>query len=87
MNRVLQLFAVIIFISVLIAGFLAYFVRPDPAIDGLGRELELAPTIVRFFLLRDSLWAGWSWYALDMIWFFGGICLAGALFLLSIKED
>ena len=80
--------AVIAGISVLLTGFLAYFVRTFNEVtrqffDGLGRSLEPAPFIYRFLIGTDSLWAGWLWFALDFVWFWAGLALAYGLFRLG----
>ena len=82
-------FAGIIFLSVFILGFFAYFSRSQEGAiiyDGLGRELYLVPPLLRF-IIPDSLWPGFGWYAVDFIVFFGGIAIAGGIIALVNKED
>ena len=65
-------FAGMIFLSVFILGFFAYFSRSQEGAtiyDGLGRELYLVPPLLRF-IIPDSLWPGFGWYAVDFIVFF-----------------
>ena len=62
-----------------VAAFLAYFVtRPDPFThafaDGLGRALTTSPFLMRLMFGQDRLWAGWAWFAIDLVAFWG--CLA-----------
>ena len=76
----------------LIAGVLAYFVRSfhQPTgvwFDGLGRSLEETPFIARFVFGADSQWAGWSYFALDLVVFWGGVALAYGLLTLAGKFD
>ena len=64
--------------AVLVAGFLAYFVtRPDPLThtfaDGLGRSLSTSPLLMRVLFGQDRLWAGWLWFAIDLVVFWGTI--------------
>jgi hypothetical protein len=76
----------------LVLGFLAYFVRSfDRAtgvyFDGLGRQLELTPFIVRFVFGTDSLWPGWGYFALDMVVFWGAVGVGYALVGLASKLE
>ncbi len=76
----------------LVLGFLAYFVRSfDRAagvyFDGLGRQLELAPSIVRFVFRADTLWPGWGYFALDFVVFWGGVGIGYALVGLASKLE
>jgi len=63
----------------LVLGFLAYFVRSFDKTtgtwsDGLGRTLEAAPLVARFIFGTDSLWAGWGYFALEFLAFWGRNC-------------
>ena len=76
----------------LVLGFLAYFVRSfDKAtgtyFDGLGRHLDLAPFFIRFVFWNDSLWAGWNYFALDMVVFWSGIGIGSAILGLASKFE
>ncbi len=76
----------------LVLGFLAYFVRSfdrvtGVVIDGLGRQLELAPFVARFVFGTDSLWAGWGYFVLDMVVFWGGVGVASVLVGLASKLE
>ncbi len=82
--------AVVVGVSVFVAGFLAYFIfKYDPTtqqtFDGLGRTLGPSPLFMRFIFDEDRLWAGWTWWTVDMIWFWGGIGVAYLLFKLGEK--
>ncbi len=75
-------------ISVFLTAFFAYFVRifdeaKRPAFDGLWRPLEPAPFNASFLFGTDNLWAGWFWFAVDVVWIFGGLALAYGLFRLA----
>jgi hypothetical protein len=79
-------------IAGLIAGVLAYFVRSfhQPTgvwFDGLGRRLEEAPFIARFVFGAESQWAGWGYFALDFVVFWGGVALAYGLLTLAGKLE
>jgi hypothetical protein len=76
----------------LVLGFLAYFVRSFDKTtgtwsDGLGRKLEAAPLVARFIFGTDGLWAGWGYFALEFIAFWGGIGVAIALAKLAAKLE
>ena len=77
-------------IAALIAGFLAYMIVSfDPATqeytDGLGRPLGPSPFFMRFVFDEDKLWAGWGWWAIDMLVFLGVISVAMKFFGLGKK--
>ena len=77
-------------IAALIAGFLGYMtVSLDPTTqeytDGLGRTLGPSPFFMRFVFGQDKLWAGWGWWVIDMLWFWGGIAAAMGFFQLGQK--
>lgn len=87
---------VALLLGVLVAGAVAYFVRAvDPAtgitFDGFGRELSVAPLLVRLILGQQYLWAGWLWCFVDAAIFWGGIVagigLAGWGFSASATPD
>lgn len=71
----------------LIFGILSYFVRsvgPNNTIyDGLGRQLDVAPFLVRFLYLNDTMWPGFFWAVFDWVFFFGLFGLAYLMFNLS----
>ncbi len=76
LKRFLGPFAVIWFISLFVAGFLAHLVTKvgaDGPTDGLGRSLSLAPTVLRIIVGEDKMWAGWGWFLADMTIFWGSI--------------
>jgi len=82
--RVLYSVVIVGGIILFISGFLAYFVRSYDAqtgiyYDGLGRGLELVPTFARIFLTPESLWAGWGYFILDAIIFWGSIGIGGLI--------
>ena len=69
--------AAVLFVVVGVAGFLAYFVKswsPDHTrlLDGVGRSLEPAPWLARFYLGTDGVWAGLGWHIAVLALFFGG---------------
>lgn len=77
LRKVLPPIAICWFIAFLIYGFLAYFTTtagPNPT-DGLGRPLEEAPWFMRMFFGHDKMWAGWKWFAIEMVAFWGCIGL------------
>ena len=78
-RRALIPLAVGIGIGVFVAGFLAYFTftkGPVYWVDGLNRPLDTAPWLARLVFGAEKEWAGWSWFFLDMLWFWGGMGLA-----------
>ena len=79
LHKILFPVGLIWFIGLFIAGFLAYFVSsagPSGPCDGLGRPLSQAPMVTRIFLGQERMWAGWLWFAGDMVLFWGSIALA-----------
>src|SRR5439155_20232574 len=69
-------------LGVFCAGFLAYFTVAKESsywVDGLGRPLDTAPWLARLVFGADKEWAGWSWFFVDLLWFWGGIGLGGFL--------
>ena len=67
-----------------VIGFLAYYIRSfDRGVgayfDGLGRQLEPTPFIVRIIFGADSLWAGWGYFLLDFVIFWIAVGVGYAL--------
>ena len=84
-SRVLYVTAGAIGLALFGAGVMAYFVRsfdPDTGVtsDGLGRILSPAPWIAKFALGEDSDWAGWTWFGIDFVVFWGSIGIVALLF-------
>lgn len=81
-------------ITIAILAFMAYFVTSfDQAQtlwhDGLGRTLSDSPWFMRMFFGQERQWAGFGWFALDMLVFWGGGILAFKLIgwgLMDSKE-
>jgi hypothetical protein len=76
LRKILVPFGIVWYIALMIAGFLAYFVRsggPNGFSDGLGRSLTESPILMRIFFGQDSLWAGFGWFLGDLLIFFGSI--------------
>jgi len=79
LRKILGPVAIIWFIALFIAAFMAYFVTTggsDGPTDGLGRSLSEAPMLMRIIFGQERMWAGWGWFAGDMIIFWGSIGLA-----------
>lgn len=79
LRKVLAPIAVMWFVALLIAGFLAYFVTspgPHGLVDGLGRPLMEAPFLMRFLFGQERLWTGFGWFFGDMLIFWGSIAVA-----------
>lgn len=76
-TKVLLAIGVAWFSGLFVLGFLAYFVTSAGPCDGLGRPLAQAPMLMRIFFGQERLWAGWGWFATDMVLFWGSI--AGAV--------
>ena len=82
LKKILVPIGIIWFIALLIAGFLAYFVTssgPNGMMDGLGRPLKEAPSLMRFFFGQERLWAGFGWFFGEMLIFWGSIAAASAI--------
>ena len=79
-------------ITLLVVGFIAYFVRSIDIqngiiYDGLGRQLTEAPTIARLFLTDEAAWPGWGWFFGDMVIFWGSIWVGSLLLGFAEKLD
>ncbi|SRR5258706_11789076 len=79
-------------IAGLVLGVLAYFVRSFHQAtgvwsDGLGRLLEETPLVARFVFGTESQWAGWGYFALDFVVFWGGIAVAYGLLAVAGNLD
>lgn len=86
MKTIYKFLSATVALSVLIAAFMAYFMRSvseGQVFDGLGRPLSEPPLWAKFFLTGESSWAGFGWHVIDIIWFFGGIAIAYWLYSLS----
>jgi hypothetical protein len=80
-----------IIVAVLIAGFVAYFIRsvePSTKIiyDGFGRQLSESPWFIRLIFGQDRLWVGWGWFIGDMFIFWGGILIGVSLAKFAFKD-
>jgi uncharacterized oligopeptide transporter (OPT) family protein len=78
-KKALKVIAVIWFLGLAVLGFLAYFVTSSGPSDGLGRALTETPVVVRIFFGQERMWAGWRWFAVDMVVFWGSIGAALAI--------
>jgi len=66
------------FITLLVVGFLAYFVssaKNGVPVDGLGRQISEAPFLMRFMFGQEKMWAGWMWFFIDMVAFWGSVAI------------
>lgn len=82
-ERVLFGIGVLWIIALFVCGFLAYLVtRREPSgwVDGLGRPLTEAPMLARIFFGQERLWPGWSWFAIDLVVFWGSLALVSFIF-------
>ncbi len=71
------------------AGFLAYFATSLEGsywVDGLNRVLVGAPWFMRFLFWTDK-WAGWQWFIVDLIWFWGGLAFAIAVGWHGVRKE
>jgi hypothetical protein len=86
-----SIIATILILSALITGFLAYFIttvdKHNQLYDGLGRHLTESPLFIRFIFGQDRLWAGWGWFAIDMVVFFGVIALSQFFLKIAFKDS
>jgi len=77
-------------VAIFIIGFMAYFMRTfDPVnhlwYDGLGRLMLPTPMIARFIFSEDSEWAGWGWFAVDVVAFWSSVAILVGLITLAGK--
>lgn len=80
MRRFVGYLGAVVIIAVFVATFVAYFVyQTDPQTkvmhDGFGRPLRQSPWLMRWVFGQERLWAGWFWFIVDMIIFWGGFFL------------
>lgn len=66
--------------GLLFTGCLAYMVRSvdtgDGVVhDGLGRELKHAPFVARYILGAERLYAGATWFVIDLVVFWTSVIL------------
>ena len=78
--------------SVFLGTCNAYFVTKfNPAnkafYDGFGRPLTTSPFFMRIVFGQERLWAGWSWFLMDLIIFWGGIAIAWYLVDFGFKDE
>ncbi len=86
--KFLYAIASIMLVALLVCGIMAYMVNvydqdTGQLYDGLGRPLEVTPILAHLILGEDSLWAGWLWFGIDFVLFWGTAGLAYALFSLG----
>ncbi len=84
--------AAIEIVGILVLAFIAYFVSSyDPITgamsDGLGRPLERAPFLAQLVFGEDDLWAGWGYFIVDMIVFWGGLGIGFGLIKLGARFE
>jgi len=81
---------VVLFITLFILGFLAYFVSSTDGItsyDGIGRKLTNSPWLVRLIFGEEKQWVGWKWFVIDMVIFWSGVVIGFNLISFGIKEQ
>ena len=85
----------IIAITVVYLAFKAYFARQvvtsedgllKKTLDGLGRELSNVP-FPATLIVSDPQWAGFGWFIIDFIVFFGGLGLAFFIYGSGNKDN
>lgn len=91
MRKIVGYIGIFLFIVVFIAGFAAYFITSvDPQTrtmyDGIGRPLSESPLLMRLILGQERLWAGWGWFIVDLVIFWGGIGLGFTLTKYGFKD-
>lgn len=91
MKKLSKILGLIIGASVFLATCNAYFVTKFNPVDktfydGFGRLLNPSPFFMRMVFGQDRFWAGWSWFLIDLIIFWGGMAIAILLINLGYKE-
>src|SRR6266404_5663786 len=79
MRRVLIPIAAGVALGVIVTGVLAFFMTTKEStgwVDGLGRPLVPAPWLARLVFGASREWAGWVWFLVDLVWFWGGLGIA-----------
>ncbi len=91
--RKLALYAgAVVIVIVFVAAFVAYFVSAldvttQQLADGFGRPLSESPLFMRLVLGQDQLWAGWTWFLVDLVVFWGGIAIGYLLIGYGLKDE
>jgi len=91
MRKLAGYFGLALILAAFILGFVAYFVFSfDPqtkvTFDGLGRQLSESPKLVRLIFGEDKQWAGWRWFLIDMVVFWGAMGLGGSLAAWGLRK-
>ena len=90
MRKLSTYLGVAILIFVFVIGAAAYMVTSfnvdtQQWWDGLGRPLTESPWLMQVLLGEERLWAGWFWFIVDMIIFWGSIGVA--IVFIKLGED
>ena len=91
MKKLLGYLGLVLILAVFVVGFVAYFIfsfEPQTRVtyDGLGRQLTDSPWLVRLILGEDKQWAGWRWFLVDMVVFWGTIGVGFSLVSWGLKK-
>lgn len=92
MRRLIGCLGIGLIAAAFILGFLAYLVvsvEPGAGIthDGLGRPLTNSPWFMELIFYTGANWAGWKWFVVDMIVFWGLFGTGAALGIFGFKME
>jgi len=89
-HKVAVVFGVLVGLAAFVAAFIAYFITSiGPAgesLDGFRRPLSESPLLMRLIFGQERLWAGWFWFGIDMIVFWGSLVTAAVLVNFGLNE-
>lgn len=89
MQNILRTLSVVLGLTIAVGLVMAVFVRridkvTGETFDGLGRILTPPTGLASIFASGTSQWAGYGWFVVDMVCFWGGIAI---VFYLRSKAD
>lgn len=92
MRKAIGIVGVILFITAMLGGVLAYFVcttdqTTNIMYDGFGRRLSESPFLMRWIFGEERVWAGWKWFFLDMVIFWGTMILGYGLVSFGFRDS
>lgn len=92
MKRLAAIVGGALILAAFVCGYIAYFVLSiDPATqqmaDGFGRPLVESPMFMRILMGKDPHWAGWFWFAIDMLIFWSCLLIGFGLVKYGVGDE
>jgi len=91
MRIIIKVFGSILILSSILFGITTYALHSFDSETGIethdiwGRPLTETPTIMKIPFGEDHMWAGWGWFFVDMVIFWGSLFLGGFLLLIAMS--